>query len=85
MYAPDYIVNAGGVINIADELSPSGYHRERAYAAVRRIFDTTGAVLDTAAAEGVTTAVAADQLAERRIAGLAHIRQIRTFREGGTR
>src|SRR4051794_11262007 len=85
LYAPDYIVNAGGVINIADELSSSGYHRERAYAAVRRIFDTTGAVLDTAAAEGITTAVAADQLAERRISGLAHIRQIRTFREGGTR
>src|SRR4051812_39186351 len=67
VYAPDYIVNAGGVINIAEELSIGGYHRERAYAAVRRIFDTTTAVLATAEVEGVTTAVAADRLAERRI------------------
>src|SRR3954447_19059941 len=45
VYAPDFIVNAGGVINIAEELSPAGYHRERAYAAVRSIFTTTTEVL----------------------------------------
>jgi leucine dehydrogenase len=77
LYAPDYVVNAGGVINIAEELV--GYHRERAYANVRRIFDTTTAVLATAESEGITTASAADRLAESRIAGLGHVQQIHTF------
>ena len=78
LYAPDYIVNAGGVINIAEELR--GYHRERAYGQVRRIYDTTTAVLETAAAEGITTAEAADRLAERRIEQLSHVRLLRTSR-----
>jgi leucine dehydrogenase len=76
VYAPDYVVNAGGVINIAEELR--GYHRERAYGNVRRIYDTTLAVLETARAEGITTASAADRLAERRIAALGQVRLIRT-------
>jgi leucine dehydrogenase len=79
VYAPDYIVNAGGVINIAEELV--GYHRERAYSNVRRIFDTTLAVLETAEHEGITTAQAADRVAERRMGELARIHQIRTFHE----
>ncbi len=76
VYAPDYVVNAGGVINIAEELV--GYSRERAYGNIRRIGDTTAAVLDAAAAEGITTASAADRLAEQRIAELSHVHQIRT-------
>jgi valine dehydrogenase (NAD+) len=76
LYAPDYVVNAGGVINIAEELI--GYHRERAYAHVRRIYDTTLAVLETARAEGITTVAAADRLAERRMADIGHVRLIRT-------
>ncbi|MDQ1397486.1 MAG: valine dehydrogenase [Acidimicrobiaceae bacterium] len=79
LYAPDYIVNAGGVINIAEELSPAGYHRERAYAAVRRIGETTAAVLETAEAEGITSAAAADRLAERRIAEVGRLGLIRRF------
>jgi leucine dehydrogenase len=77
LYAPDYVVNAGGVINIAEELR--GYHRERAYAQVRRIFDTTTTVIATADAKGITPAAAADRLAESRIAALARVPQIRTF------
>ena len=79
LYAPDFVVNAGGVINIAEELSPGGYHRERAYAAIRRIYDTTTAVLDTAKQEGITGAAAANRLAERRMAALGHVQHIRTF------
>jgi leucine dehydrogenase len=78
LYAPDYVVNAGGLINIAEELSPRGYHRERAYTAVRRIFDTVTSLLRTAEEEGITTAEAADRLAERRIADLSHVQQFRT-------
>jgi glutamate dehydrogenase/leucine dehydrogenase len=79
LYGPDYVVNAGGLINIAEELSPAGYHRERAYAAVRGVFDTTGSLLAKADAEGITTAEAADRMAERRMDELARVHQIRTF------
>jgi valine dehydrogenase (NAD+) len=79
LYAPDYVVNAGGIINIAEELSPAGYHHERAYRAVCRIFDTTALVLETAEAEGITPAEAADRKAERRIDQMAHVHQLRTY------
>jgi len=79
VYAPDYVVNSGGIINIAEERSPTGYHQDRAYAEVRRIFDTTTRLLAVAEEEGVTTADAADRMAERRIAEMARVRNIRTF------
>jgi glutamate dehydrogenase/leucine dehydrogenase len=79
LYAPDFVVNAGGVINIAEELSPKGYHRERAYAAVRRIYDTTLAVFDAAKQGGVSTAEAAQRIARRRMEAISHVHQIRTF------
>ena len=65
LYAPDYIVNAGGVINIAEERH--GYDRARADDRIRGIHDTVLRVLDLAAAERIPTALAADRLAERRI------------------
>lgn len=65
LYAPDYVVNAGGVINIAHERG--GYDRARADEHIRGIHDTVLRVLDLADAEGITTAAAADLLAERRI------------------
>jgi valine dehydrogenase (NAD+) len=77
LYAPDFVVNAGGVINIAEELV--GYHRERAYAAVRRIFDTTTRVLDTAEAEGITPTAAAERLARQRMTDVGGLTSIRTF------
>jgi len=77
--APDFVVNAGGVINIAEELAPKGYHRERAYAAVRHIYDTTLGVFDAAKQAGVSTTEAAQHIARRRMAALARVHQIRTF------
>ena len=65
LYAPDYVANAGGVINIAEE--KGGYDRARADERIRGIHDTVLRVLDVADAEGITTAAAADLLAERRI------------------
>jgi leucine dehydrogenase len=79
LYAPDFVVNGGGIINIAEERGPGGYNRERAYANVQRVYDTTLAVFDLAKQEGLTTAAAAEQLARRRMAELAHVHQIRTF------
>ena len=66
LYAPDYVVNAGGVINIAFE--KGGYDRSSADERIRGIRDTVRRVLDLAASEGTTTAAAADLLAERTIA-----------------
>ncbi|WP_093783291.1 Leu/Phe/Val dehydrogenase [Actinacidiphila guanduensis] len=66
LYAPDYVVNAGGVIQVADELH--GFDFDRAKAKAAKIFDTTLAIFERAAADGVPPAVAADRLAEQRMA-----------------
>lgn len=69
LYAPDYVVNAGGVINIAEERHPSGapYDRERALERVAGIASTLRRVLDRADTDGTTPAEAADRLAEDRL------------------
>ena len=77
LYAPDFVANAGGLINIAEELAPGGYRPDLAQRAVERIFDTVTSVLQTAEVDGVTTAEAADRLAESRIAALSAVHQIR--------
>ena len=68
LYAPDYVANAGGVVNIADEATPGGYDRDRAWARVAQIGDTLRRVLELADAHGLTPAAAADRLAEERLA-----------------
>lgn len=68
VYAPDYIVNAGGVINISYEVGRT-YDKQAAFAHVERIGQTLERVLDRAEAEGITTAQAADRIAEERLRG----------------
>jgi glutamate dehydrogenase/leucine dehydrogenase len=65
LYVPDFLANAGGIINIADEAN--GYDRTRAFKAVRRIYDTTIGVLERAESEGITPQAAAEQLVARRL------------------
>lgn len=67
-YAPDYLVNSGGVIQVFDELQ--GFSFERARERTLGIFDSTAAVLAEADAEGIAPSLAADRLAERRIAAV---------------
>jgi valine dehydrogenase (NAD+) len=67
LYAPDYVVNSGGVIQVADELL--GFSMERARAKAAGIYGTTLTVLRAAASGGVTPAAAADRLAEARMEG----------------
>lgn len=74
LYAPDYVVNSGGVIQVADELH--GFSFERAKGRAARIFDTTKEIFSIADAEAVPPAVAADRLAERRIAEVSRLRTI---------
>jgi len=68
LWAPDFVVNAGGIINIAVELEPEGYDPRRARTRVREIGDTLGRILDAAAATGATPLAAATDLASRRLA-----------------
>ncbi|TXK85934.1 Glu/Leu/Phe/Val dehydrogenase [Paenibacillus sp. N3.4] len=65
LYAPDYVINAGGVINIADELD--GYDRERAFNKVKEIYNTTSLIFEISKRDGIPTYMAADRLAEERI------------------
>jgi valine dehydrogenase (NAD+) len=74
VYAPDYLVNAGGVIQVADELH--GFSFERAKARAAQILGTTRQILAMAEADGIPPAVAADRLAERRIAEVGRLRGI---------
>ncbi len=74
LYAPDYVVNAGGVIQVADEIA--GFRFERAKARAGGIYATTARVLALAAREDLPPAVAADRLAEQRIAAVGRLRAI---------
>ena len=74
LYAPDYCVNAGGLVQVADELE--GFSFDRAKARASKIFDTTMRVFEVAADEGVPTAVAADRIAERRMTDVGRLRRL---------
>ncbi|GIO21853.1 Glu/Leu/Phe/Val dehydrogenase [Oceanobacillus sp. J11TS1] len=65
LYAPDYVINAGGVINVADELI--GYNRERAIQNVQRIYKNLEQVFEISNRDQIPTYIAADRLAEERI------------------
>jgi leucine dehydrogenase len=73
LYAPDFIVNCGGVINVAEELM--GYDPDRATARAERVYETTLRVLARAREAGITPEEAAVQLAEQRIRTLGEIKR----------
>jgi valine dehydrogenase (NAD+) len=77
LYTPDYVANAGGLVQVADEALHDTFRFERAQAAALRIHDTARTVFRLADAEGVPPAVAADRLAERRMAEVGRLRSIR--------
>jgi valine dehydrogenase (NAD+) len=74
LYCPDFCVNAGGVIQVADELH--GFSFDRARSQTERIFETTLAVLLEAGENGVTPTTAAEHRAERRMAEVSAVRRI---------
>ncbi|MEH7354104.1 branched-chain amino acid dehydrogenase [Neobacillus drentensis] len=65
VYAPDYVINAGGVINVADELY--GYNQERAMKKVEQLYATIEKVIEISKRDGIPTYAAADRMAEERI------------------
>jgi leucine dehydrogenase len=65
LYIPDFLANAGGIINIAEEAH--GYDAARAVKAVGQIRDTTTSVLERAEARGITPLAAAEELVAKRL------------------
>ncbi len=82
LYAPDFIVNAGGAIFDADRLGPGGVNHARGEAKVRQIGETLRKILDLAEKEHLGTFRAAEIYAERRIQSIGAATRLRTFGEG---
>jgi leucine dehydrogenase len=72
LYAPDYAVNAGGVMNVSLEID--GYNRERAMRMMRTIYYNVGRIFEIAKRDGIPTYKAADRMAEERIATIGRIK-----------
>lgn len=73
-YVPDYIINAGGVIHVADELI--GFNRERVRKKVENIYNTVINVFKIAEREGIASYQAADRLAEERIRAVHRVHSV---------
>jgi leucine dehydrogenase len=72
LYVPDYVINAGGVIHVADELY--GFNEDRVMQKVENIYDTVLHIFAIAKQEELTTHLAANRLAEKRIETMKHVR-----------
>lgn len=79
LYAPDYVINAGGLMNVFVELE--GYSSDRAFEKTTQVYDNLMQVFDIAEKEGVANHIAANRLAEKRI---KMIGQLRTHHHGRT-
>ncbi len=73
LYAPDYVVNAGGLMNVFVELE--GYSPERAFEKTKRVFDNVKKVFEISKRDQIGTHTAADRLAEERIKTIGYLKQ----------
>jgi leucine dehydrogenase len=71
LYAPDFLINAGGLINCYAELD--GYDRNRAMATCENIYDRTIEIFERARQQGITTHQAAEDLAMQRVNAIAKL------------
>lgn len=67
LYCPDYVINAGGLINVAEELNVGGYREERSLMMIKTIATSLRHIFERARRDGITTADAARRLAEERL------------------
>ncbi len=72
LYAPDYAVNAGGVMNVSLEID--GYNRERAMRMMRTIYHNLSRIFEISDRDGIPTYKAADRLGEERIASIGKLK-----------
>ena len=80
LYAPDFVINAGGLINVEDELR--GYDRERAMNKVEGIYQALQLIFAMANEKNISTARAAMEYAEDRIRKISRIRLVRVTEYG---
>jgi leucine dehydrogenase len=73
LYAPDYVINAGGLINVYGELS--GWTPDRAKHKASEIYETLKQLFEIARDQGLPTYEAADRLAERRIEQVGQLKR----------
>ncbi|HET8655839.1 MAG TPA: Glu/Leu/Phe/Val dehydrogenase [Longimicrobiaceae bacterium] len=76
LYAPDYVINGGGLINVYGELQ--GWTAEQSMRKAGEIYGTMLQIFEMARDEGVPTYQAADRVAERRIAAVGQVQKVRT-------
>lgn len=74
LYAPDYVINAGGLINVANELD--GYSRDRALAQAEGIYSSLKKIYQIAKNEDIPTYEASNKIAEERIRQVSRINRI---------
>ena len=75
LYAPDFIINAGGVMNIYDEMLDGGYCHDRALRKVDTIYDNIQRVIAISHRDKIPTYQAANILAEERINTIGQVRK----------
>jgi leucine dehydrogenase len=68
LYAPDYVINAGGIINVSVELLPGGYDEAASRRKIERIYENLRKVFEISRRECIPTNEAAARLAEQRLA-----------------
>ena len=78
LYCPDYVVNSGGVIQVADEYD-GAFEFKRAERRTATIYGTTLAILERAKGDGITPATAADSIAKERMAAMGRLQRLRVF------
>lgn len=83
LYTPDFIVNSGGVINVAEEMR--GYSEDRATARANQVYETTRRILELARANQITTEEAAVRYAQHRIRTIGDIHRTYLPRQDGER
>jgi len=74
LYAPDYVINGGGLINVGNELL--GYTRERSMEHTKNIYNSLLEIFQIAKKENITTDVASNRLAEKRMVQLSGIKRV---------
>lgn len=72
VYAPDFLINAGGLINVSAELD--GYNRERVMGNVQKIYDRTLEIFSLSESENIHAQAAAIKLAEKRLQDIANVK-----------
>ncbi|MEC9488024.1 MAG: Glu/Leu/Phe/Val dehydrogenase [Halanaerobium sp.] len=76
LYAPDYVINAGGLIQVADEFEPGGYREERTLRKTDEIYNRLLEIFELGEKENIPTYKAADLMVERRLEDISIIKRV---------